>query len=78
MAKSAGADCVATACPLCQLNLDMRQKDIERDTGEQFGLPVFFFTQLLGLALGIAPKALGLKSLVVSPTALLTARGIGA
>jgi hypothetical protein len=29
MAQAAGADCIATACPLCQLNLDMRQKDIE-------------------------------------------------
>jgi heterodisulfide reductase subunit B2 len=78
MAKAAGADCIATACPLCQLNLDMRQKDTERDAGEHYGLPVFYFTQLLGLALGLSPKALGLKSLVVSPKALLTARGIGA
>jgi heterodisulfide reductase subunit B2 len=78
MAKAAGADCIATACPLCQLNLDMRQKDTERDAGEHYGLPVFYFTQLLGLALGLAPKALGLKSLVVSPRALLAARGIGA
>jgi heterodisulfide reductase subunit B len=78
MAKAAGADCVATACPLCQLNLDMRQKDIERDTGEHFNLPVFFFTQLLGLALGLSPKSLGLKSLVVSPKHVLAARGISA
>jgi heterodisulfide reductase subunit B2 len=78
MAKAAGADCIATACPLCQLNLDMRQGDIEHDGGEHFGLPVFYFTQLLGLALGLSPKSLALKSLVVSPKALLTARGIGA
>ena len=76
MAKAAGADCIVTACPLCQLNLDMRQKDIEAQTGERFGLPVFYFTQLLGVALGLSPEALGLASLVVDPMPLLTAKGL--
>jgi len=44
MAKAAGADCIATACPLCQLNLDLRQKDTEKASGEAFNLPVFYFT----------------------------------
>lgn len=78
MAKATGADCIAAACPLCQLNLDLRQSQIERESGEKFGLPVFFFTQLLGLAMGMSAKALGLKSLVTSPSALLSAKGIGA
>ncbi len=34
MAKAAGADCIVTACPLCQINLDLRQKDIEAKFGE--------------------------------------------
>jgi heterodisulfide reductase subunit B2 len=76
MAKAAGADCIATACPLCQLNLDLRQKDTEKASGEQFNLPVFYFTQLLGLAFGISRKELGLRSLVVNPQPLLEARGI--
>jgi heterodisulfide reductase subunit B len=74
MARAAGADCIVTACPLCQLNLDMRQKDIEAKFGESYGLPIFYFTQLLGLAMGIEPKRLGLKSLVVDPTPLLAAK----
>jgi len=78
MAKAAGADCIATACPLCQLNLDLRQKDTEKLAQEHFGLPVFYFTQLLGLAFGISRKELGLRSLVVSPTRLLAEHGIGA
>jgi heterodisulfide reductase subunit B len=76
MARLAGADCIVTACPLCQINLDMRQKDVADKYGESFNLPVFYFTQLLGLALGLTPKALRLSSLVVDPTALLAARGI--
>jgi len=76
MAKAAGADCIATACPLCQLNLDLRQKDIEQKYGENYGLPVFYFTQLLGLALGLSAGELGLRSLVVDPEPLLAARGL--
>jgi heterodisulfide reductase subunit B len=78
MAKAAGADCIATACPLCQMNLDLRQKDTEKASGETFNLPVFYFTQLLGLAFGISRKDLGLRSLVVSPKQLLADRGISA
>jgi heterodisulfide reductase subunit B len=77
MAKAAGADAIATACPLCQLNLDLRQDAIERENSEHYDLPVFYFTQLLGLALGIPRKSLGLKSMIVSPKELLDSRGIG-
>ena len=78
MAKAAGADCIVTACPMCQMNLDLRQKDTEKASGEQFNLPVFYFTQLLGLAFGISRKDLGLRSLVVSPTKLLADHGLSA
>jgi heterodisulfide reductase subunit B2 len=78
MAKAAGADCVVTACPMCQMNLDLRQKDTEKASGEQFNLPVFYFTQLLGLAFGLSRKELGLRSLVVSPNKLLADHGITA
>ena len=76
MARDAGADCIATACGMCQLNLDLRQADIERKFGERYQLPVFYFTQLLGLALGLGPGELGLRSLVVDPMRLLAERGI--
>jgi len=77
MARQAGADCIVAACPLCQINLDLRQADIEAETGEQFGLPVFYFTQLLGLAMGLGAKELALGALVVDPGKLLTDRNIG-
>jgi heterodisulfide reductase subunit B2 len=77
MAKLAGADCIATACPLCQLNLDLRQKDIEARFGRRYSLPVFYFTQLLGLAMGCSAGEVSLGSLVVEPRAVLESKGIG-
>lgn len=71
MAKKAGADCIAVACPLCQSNLDLRQKDIERQRDEKFDLPVFYFTQLMGLAFGLPERSLGLQRLVVDPAEVL-------
>ena len=68
MARSAGADCVAVACPMCQASLDLRRKDIEKATGRRYDLPVLYITQLLGLCFGIPPKELGLNRLMVSPT----------
>jgi heterodisulfide reductase subunit B len=76
MARDAGADCIATACGMCQLNLDLRQGDIEKTNGTTFRLPVFYFTQLLGLAFGLGPRELGLRSLVVDPEELLAAKGL--
>lgn len=77
MAKESGADCVAVACPLCQSNLDLRQRDIERQRNERLGLPVFYFTQLIGLSLGLPSRRLGLHRLIVDPKDVLrrVARG---
>jgi len=65
-AKSAGANVIATACPMCQMNLDMRQPDAAKLTGEAFGLPVVYLSQLVGLALGIERRRLGLGRHFVS------------
>jgi heterodisulfide reductase subunit B len=71
MAKESGADCIAVACPLCQSNLDLRQADIEKSTGTRFGLPVFYFTQLLGRALGLSDESLGIGKLMTDPSRVL-------
>lgn len=71
MAKESGADCLVVACPLCQSNLDLRQGEIEKKYDSKFNLPILYFTQLLGLALGIEAKKLGLKKHIVSPQNLL-------
>jgi heterodisulfide reductase subunit B len=59
-AQAVGANAIAVACPLCHANLDLRQGEIEEKRGKQYGLPVFYFTQLLGLAMGIPGEELGL------------------
>ena len=73
MAKESGADCIAVACPMCQASLDLRQKDIEKETRQKLDMPVVYITQLLGLCLGISGKELGLNRLMVGPKAILQA-----
>ncbi|MBN2374769.1 MAG: CoB--CoM heterodisulfide reductase iron-sulfur subunit B family protein [Sedimentisphaerales bacterium] len=68
MAQNAGADCITVSCPMCQVNLDLRQKDIKKQMGRDYGMPIIYITQLLGLCLGNAPNDLGLDKLIVPPT----------
>jgi heterodisulfide reductase subunit B2 len=75
-AKRAGADCIMVACPLCHGNLDIRQKEIEESSGEKYGLPVFYMTQLLALSAGVAPTKLGFDSMMVSPLPLLKEKSL--
>ena len=60
MAREAGAECLAVACPLCQVNLDLRQADAVKAHGPIPPTPVLYITQLLGLALGLSFADLGL------------------
>ncbi|MCX5759187.1 MAG: CoB--CoM heterodisulfide reductase iron-sulfur subunit B family protein, partial [Candidatus Hydrogenedentes bacterium] len=65
MAHRAGAECMVVACPLCQLNLDFRQPEAKKNRGNLPDMPVLYITQLLGLALGLPSKALGLGALTI-------------
>ncbi len=71
-AKAVGADALVVACPLCQVNLDSRQSQMDG----QFNLPILYFTQLMGVAFGLEPKALGLEKHFVDPIPLLREKGI--
>jgi heterodisulfide reductase subunit B len=70
-AKAAGANVVAVGCPFCQLLLDLYQDKLESVKGMTFDLPIMYFSQLMGLAMGLDRADLGLEKLVVSPTRLL-------
>ena len=65
-AIDAGADCVVTPCPLCHLNLDLQQPAAAQYVERDLGLPVLHLPQLVGLALGLEPKELGMTKHVVS------------
>jgi heterodisulfide reductase subunit B len=71
-----GADLLCLVCPFCAVMYDSNQKAIESQFGVSYNLPVLYLTQVLGLAMGIDPKALGLNMNVVK-TKDLVARIVG-
>jgi heterodisulfide reductase subunit B len=73
MARASGAQCIAVACPMCQINLDLRQLDIKKQMGKSYDMPIVYITQLLGLCLGIPPEKLGFNKLMVSPSTVIEA-----
>jgi heterodisulfide reductase subunit B len=73
MAKAAGAECMAVACPMCQVNLDLRQSDINKVKNSDYNMPIVYITQLVGLCLGIAPEKLGMDKCVISPRPIIEA-----
>ena len=75
-AKQAGANCIMVGCPLCHGNLDIRQKEIEGIYHTSYALPVFYITQLVGLACGLPADKLGLDAVMVNPMPLLKEKGL--
>ncbi|MFQ6137154.1 MAG: CoB--CoM heterodisulfide reductase iron-sulfur subunit B family protein [Candidatus Hydrothermarchaeales archaeon] len=72
-AKRAGADCILVNCPLCHMNVDAKQPSIEKTFKVEINLPVLYFTQLMGLALEIEPKKLGLDKNLISTKPVIKA-----
>ena len=70
-AIDADADCLVTPCPLCHLNLDLQQPLAERLVGRPLNMPVLHLPQLVGLALGLSPKELGMNKHIVRPTSVI-------
>ena len=70
-ASDADADCLVTPCPLCHLNLDLQQPLAEKVVGRPLNMPVLHLPQMVGLALGLDPKELGLNKHVVKPTSVI-------
>lgn len=58
-AAAHGANAVVVACPMCHVNLDMKQSAVERRYGEKLGLVVYYLSDVVGLALGISAEQLG-------------------
>jgi heterodisulfide reductase subunit B len=64
------ATMIATACPMCQINLECYQSQVNQEFGTSFTMPIVYFTQLVGLALGIRPKKLGIGKELISAASL--------
>jgi succinate dehydrogenase / fumarate reductase cytochrome b subunit len=71
-AKGLGADAMVTPCPLCHLNLDGYQPQASAARGAPIDLPILHLPQLIGLAIGIDPKAMRLNRHIVSTKKFLT------
>lgn len=68
------ADVIACLCPMCQLNLDAYQDRVNSHYGTRFDLPVLFFTQLIGVALGLDGAAVGIGKEIVAAKPILESR----
>lgn len=73
-ALEVGADAIVAACPMCHANLDTRQGEIGSRLGRSLNMPVLYFSQVLGYALGLPIKSLGLKRHIVDPLPLMLAK----
>jgi heterodisulfide reductase subunit B len=75
-AETAGAEVIATECPTCHSGLEMHQIRAEKRLGAQTTVKIIYFTQLLGLALGLSAREVGLQENVSDASAVLAARGV--
>jgi succinate dehydrogenase / fumarate reductase cytochrome b subunit len=72
-AKRAGAETIVTPCPLCHLNMDSYQPEIESQLGTKLGMPILHIPQLVALALGASQADLRMRTHIVRPTGALAA-----
>ncbi len=75
-ADACGADVIATECPTCHSGLEMHQVRAETNFDRKTGAKILYFTQLLGLALGISPRKLGIHENVSDSLGFLKEKGL--
>jgi len=71
MAQRVGAQAIVVSCQMCQANLDMHQEAIGADWGKQFSFPIYYFTELIGLAHNVAGVEKWLSRHITDPFSLL-------
>jgi heterodisulfide reductase subunit B len=76
MAAEAEADCIVTGCSMCQANLDTRQKENEKEAGRRYDIPVLYFSELMGLALGHKDVKKWLGRHLTDPVKMLSKKGL--
>ena len=72
----AGADCIIVSCQMCQANLDLYQEEIAGIFGKEYRIPIFYFTELIGLAIGLKDTTCWLRRHRVDPIRYLKEKGL--
>jgi heterodisulfide reductase subunit B len=75
-AERVGAHAMVTVCPMCQMNVDFYQREMNHHFREDHHMPILFFTQLMGLAYGMPAKKLGFGREIISARPALAHIGI--
>jgi heterodisulfide reductase subunit B2 len=75
-AEASGAEVIATECPTCHTGLEMHQVRAEKRLGRRTTVKILYFTQLLGLALGIGPRKLGIHTNISESRDLIAEKGL--
>lgn len=75
-AEASGAEVIATECPTCHSGLEMHQVRAEKRFGKKTNVKILYFTQLLGLALGIGPRKLGIHTNISESMDLIVEKGL--
>ncbi len=70
------ADALVSVCPFCSVMYEGNQRAIEKKAEKKYGLPVLYLTQVIGLAMGLGPKEVGMKQNRIKPKALLKRLGL--
>ncbi|MFC1910342.1 CoB--CoM heterodisulfide reductase iron-sulfur subunit B family protein [Chloroflexota bacterium] len=76
MAEEAGADCIVTGCPMCFSNLDSRQAEVSIEGGKQYATPIFYFSELMGLAFVEPSASKWFGRHLIDPRPLLRQKGL--
>lgn len=76
-AEACGAEVIATECPTCHTGLEMHQVRAEKVLGRKTNVKILYFTQLLGMALGLSAKKVGVQENLSDPRDLLRQKGLG-
>jgi heterodisulfide reductase subunit B len=76
MAQRVGAQAIVVSCQMCQANLDMYQEKIQADWGKRFSMPVYYFTELIGLASDLKGVHRWLSRHITDPFSLLRELGL--
>ena len=75
-AIEAGADCIIVSCQMCQGNLDLYQEEIAKIYNKEYQIPIFYFTELIGLSMGLKDTTRWLKRHRIDPIGYLKEKGL--